>query len=73
MEQDIHSIKNQKEIDETEIIKKLITNIPKLIKEKSENKINTIEFQCLRDINNKFRDIVSSLNKHQARCLDIAH
>ena len=48
----IHSIKNQKELEATEIIKKLIINIPKLIKEKNENKIDVIEFQCLRNIHN---------------------
>ena len=73
LEQEIENIREKYEEKAIELVKEIIKNVPKLMKEKAEGKVKEIEFKHLRMVHNEYRDIVSKLDKKQARCLDIAH
>ena len=73
LEQEIENIREKYEEKSIELVKEIIKNVPKLMKEKAEGKVKEIEFKHLRMVHNEYRDIVSKLDKKQARCLDIAH
>ena len=73
LEQEIVNLNEKYEIKAIELIKEIIKNIPRQMKEKEEGKIKEIESKHLRMVHNEYRNIVAKLYKRQARCLDIAH